>query len=667
MSRFDIKTLIFPSFFTSLLLYFVFQLSACSQNNDPIYHSHILTAPPNYIINDDLSIARKWNEVLLNSIRLDYARPTVHARNLFHISGAMFDSWALFDKDATPYLINSNNKIDSCEISIFRLEESKRVLDEIQSQQKSISYAAYFLIIHRFKHSPKFEYTRGLADTLMQHSGFDLNVDFSNDIAAKIGRDIAACYIQYGFQDGANEENQYINQFYQSINPPLQLNLAGNPGILNLDRWQPLAFSEAFIDQSGNQINTGDTPKFLGAEWGKVKPFSLLETDLKIHNTSIGDYWVYNDPGAPPLSSGDRLAEYQWGFSLVAAWSSHLSHDNNTVIDISPASIGNTDQLPNNFDDMKAFYNFELGGDNSTGYALNPITSEPYISQWVPLGDYSRVLAEFWADGPDSETPPGHWFVIFNKVSDHPLLSKKIQGEGEYLSNLEWDIKGYFTLGGAMHDAAISAWGAKGYYDYIRPISAIRAMAERGQSSDNSRDNYHAKGIPLIEGFIETVSFTDDLAGELSRHQGKIKIKAWMGHDKLEDTQTDTAGVGWILAENWWPYQRPSFVTPPFAGYVSGHSTFSRAAAEVLGLYTGSPYFPGGIGEFKVRANDFLVFENGPSVGLTLQWASYIDASDQCSLSRIWGGIHPPADDIPGRIMGVSIGTQATQKAFSYF
>ena len=103
-------------------------------------------------------------------------------------------------------------------------------------------------------------------------------------------------------------------------------------------------------------------------------------------------------------------------------------------------------------------------------------------------------------------------------------------------------------------------------------------------------------------------------------------------------------------------YQRPSFVTPPFAGYISGHSTFSRAAAEVMSALTGSEYFPGGMSQFKIKANDFLVFEEGPSVDMSLQWATYQDASDQTSLSRIWGGIHPPADDLPGRAIGEQIG-----------
>jgi hypothetical protein len=159
----------------------------------------------------------------------------------------------------------------------------------------------------------------------------------------------------------------------------------------------------------------------------------------------------------------------------------------------------------------------------------------------------------------------------------------------------------------------------------------------------------------------------DPLAGAMDENVGKIKLFAWRGPDYVPNPFVDQAGVGWILAENWWPYQRPSFVTPPFAGYLSGHSTYSRAGAEILTALTGSEYFPGGMSEFQIGANDFLVFEDGPSVDMTLQWATYQDASDQCSLSRIWGGIHPPADDIPGRLIGEQIGINAFDAAVTYF
>jgi hypothetical protein len=177
--------------------------------------------------------------------------------------------------------------------------------------------------------------------------------------------------------------------------------------------------------------------------------------------------------------------------------------------------------------------------------------------------------------------------------------------------------------------------------------------------------------VALVPGRVEQLTLASVAPGERHAHLAgagnanvdKIAVRAWRGPDYVVDPDTDTAGVGWILLEDWWPYQRPSFVTPPFAGYVSGHSTFSRAAATVLTRFTGSEYFPGGLGEFRAPRNEFLVFEEGPSVDVVLQWATYFDAADECSLSRIYGGIHPPADDIPGRLIGAVIGPDAFERA----
>ena len=108
-------------------------------------------------------------------------------------------------------------------------------------------------------------------------------------------------------------------------------------------------------------------------------------------------------------------------------------------------------------------------------------------------------------------------------------------------------------------------------------------------------------------------------------------------------------------------------MTPPFAGYPSGHSAFSRAGAVVLHEMTGSPYFPNGLGEFHAAQNQYLVFEDGPSTDVTLQFASYYDASDQSSLSRIWGGIHPPQDDIVSRHLGARVAAEAFPHAEAIF
>ncbi|MFD0991099.1 T9SS type A sorting domain-containing protein [Mariniflexile jejuense] len=614
------------------------------------------------------SVARKWNEVLLEAIRNDYARPTVHARNLFHISAAMFDAWAVFSEESQSYLLGND-----LHGFVSQFENFKNIPGAVENlREKAVSYAAYRLIIHRFSNSPGAVKIVQLANELFTGQlGYDANfvsIDYSTGSAAALGNYIAMQYIEYGLQDGSNEANNYENVYYTPINAPLNPSAIGNQTIIDPNRWQPLSFEE-FIDQSGNVIKE-KTPAFLSPEWGNVASFALTENDLTNFERNSKVYHVYFDPGQPPQlgSNSDNSDLYKWAFTLNAVWASHLSSDDGVLWDISPNTIGNISfsSFPTSFSDYPSFYNFFEGGDISMGRNLNPVTGAPYQVQVVPRGDYTRVLAEFWADGPDSETPPGHWFVLLNYVSDH-IFEKRFKGEGEVLNDLEWDIKSYFILGGVVHDAAIAAWGIKGWYDYIRPISAIRYMASKGQSTDSSQYNYNEDGISLIDGYIEIVQENDALAGENGENIGKIKLNTWKGHDYIDNPENDVAGVGWILAENWWPYQRPSFVTPPFAGYLSGHSTYSRAAAETLTLLTGSECFPEGLGEFIAKKNEFLVFEEGPSQDVKLQWATYRDASDQCSLSRIWGGIHPPVDDIPGRIIGEKIGRQGFEYSLQYF
>jgi len=601
------------------------------------------------------SIARIWNEALLSAIRIDRARPPVQARNLFHTSAAMYDIWAAYEGTADTYLFGH----PGCEFS-GDLPPGREA-----SQREAISFAMYRLINHRFSGSPGLEQTTAAVDKLMADLGYDgtdVSTDYSTGSAAALGNYVAQCYANYGLRDGSNEEGLHGNLYYEPVNGPLQPPLPGTQELVDLDRWQPLGL-EVFVDQAGNVV-PGGAPPFIGAEWGNVTPFAMTSDDMTTyHRDSNGDgvadaFNVYHDPGSPPSHLGNTAEEFWWNFALVAKWSGQLDPSDGVMIAVSPANIG-TDPgderpLPTTLAEYRAFYDSDNGGDRSAGHSVNPNTGKPYAPEVVARGDYARILAEFWADGPSSETPPGHWFTILNYVTDQlPPDGLRFGGEGPVLDDLAWDVKSYFTLGGGMHDAAIAAWSVKGWYDFVRPITAIRAM-------DTSN-------VPLEPGFIERVEAGDPLAGDGGVNIGKIKIRAWRGPTVISDPAGETAGADWILAENWWPYQRPTFVTPPFAGYVSGHSTYSRTGADILTAITGDPYFPGGLGEFKTAKNEFLVFEDGPTQDITLQWATYRDAADQCSLSRIWGGIHPPFDDIPGRRIGTIVAADAFGLAERYF
>jgi hypothetical protein len=296
------------------------------------------------------------------------------------------------------------------------------------------------------------------------------------------------------------------------------------------------------------------------------------------------------------------------------------------------------------------------------------VTGKPYAPNVVLRGDFTRALTEHWADGPMSETPPGHWNVIANEVSDELDPALHIGGAGPAVDRLQWDVKLYLALNGAEHDAAVAAWGLKGHYDSVRPVSMVRYLAGRGQSSDPSLPSYDDRGLPLVADLIELVTERTTAVGERHEHlagqEGQIAIRAWSGPPSEPGAPGD--GVAWMVGEAWVPYQMATFVTPSFASYPSGHSTFSRAAAEVLTAFTGSELVPGGLDEWTAEAGSLDV-EEGPTNDITLQWATYYDAADQAGLSRIYGGIHIPADDFTGRRIGSQCGKDAWALAQRYY
>ncbi len=573
----------------------------------------------------DVSVARLWDEVLLDGIRRDFPAPTVHARNLFHVSAAMYDAWAAYDDEAVGYFV----------------DEDRRAGDVQEARETAISYAAYGVLRYRYANAFGAAETRADLDATMASLCFTPDyVALDGSSPAALGNRIAAAIIAFGRTDGAREELGYAPEGYDPVNDPM---VVVQPGTRMNDpnRWQPLAFD--YMETQNELPLPINVQQFVGPHWGDVAAFALAAT---------GD-GLPLDPGPPPyLGDPATDAAFREAAVEVIRYSASLDPASPERIDISPASLGNN----------------PLGTYDGNGYPANPVTGQPYEPNVVPLADFGRVLAEFWADGPASETPPGHWNTIANAVSDDPNLVRRIGGVGDEVDRLEWDVKLYFALNGAVHDAAIAAWGAKWHYDYARPISMIRYMGGLGQASDPAGPAYHSDGLPLVEGLVEVVTAESSAAGErhahLADHVGEVAIRAWTGNP--EDPDAQVGGTGWILAIDWVPYQKSTFVTPAFAGYVSGHSTFSRAAAEVLAAFTASEWFPGGLGEWTIPAGS-LAFEAGPDDDVVLQWASYYDAADQAGISRLYGGIHVRVDDLAGRVMGAECGIAAWELARRYF
>jgi len=223
------------------------------------------------------------------------------------------------------------------------------------------------------------------------------------------------------------------------------------------------------------------------------------------------------------------------------------------------------------------------------------------------LTDEQKMIAEYWADGPRSELPPGHWnlFAQFVSRRDH---------HGVHSHGVEQDVKLFFALTNAISDAGCCAWDNKRAFNSVRPITAIRTLFA-GQS-----------------------------------------VRAWAGPGQ---------GTRMIDGSAWFPYQPTTFPTPPFPEYSSGHSNFSAAGAEILKLFTGRDRFGGS----TVLPAGSSRIETGavPSNDVTLSWATFSDAAKQAGLSRRYGGIHFEQGDLDARATGRIAAGMVWEKAQEYW
>ena len=594
-----------------------------------------------YVPNPDYSIARNWSERALEGIRMDTPHPPGQARNLFSFSVCMYDAWAAYDSNAVGFAYRGKHTAP----------------DIAAARREAISYAVYRMMLERHAYSRTATNQAVANPAFMTALGYDPdNASRDTRTPAGVGNAIYDAVSAYFLEDGSR---QTAGTPFPAANPPVAypdypvghprrytfVNGMMNPflpgttdgtnnTLLDVNQWQRLTVAGS-IDQNGFPQNP--LQGYLGAQWLWVRAFSLGRVD--------GDGpWI--DPGPPPMLGTATHAEFLQNLVAVIRASSELTTADGVTVDISPASIGDN----------------TLGANDGHGYTTNPVTGQPYVPNPVLRGDFTRALTEFWADGPSSETPPGHWNSIANHVSDD-MTSFRVGGTGPEVDRLEWDVKLYFALNGAVFDAGCAAWSVKRHYNGWRPISAIRHCGGLGQSSDPTLPSYHTHGLPLVPDLIELATEATVNSG---RHAGltpgKVAVLSWPGQPEFPAEQT--SGVKWVHAEDWMTYQKKTFVTPGFPGYISGHSTFSRAAAEVMTAITGTPWFPHGLGTYTLPA---LVNEAGPTQPVTLQWASYYDAADQVGLSRIWGGIHPPADDLPGRRVGSQAGKSAWALAKRFF
>lgn len=412
------------------------------------------------------------------------------------------------------------------------------------NKAEAVSFAAYTMLVELFP-DRKAEF-----DTFMDELGYDPDAESLSD-AAMVGQSAAQGVMDARAGDGSNRENDYEDTTgYTPVNEA-DPDSSKAPGGEDFDpnHWQPLRVpTGTVVDDNGIPIATDDPASYvdqvpLGPGWGNVDTFALMDVSSVL-------------PPAPP-QLGD-MSEYVDATGKVTTGDAAYREQFNAVLEAS-----------------------------------------------ANLTEEQKVIAEFWADGPRTESPPGHWNQIAQDIAFR-------EGHG-----IDEDAKMFLALNAAIFDAGIATWNAKYVYDFVRPQSAIRDM----------------------------------YFGE--------EIEAWGGPN--QGTQT-------ILGQEWQPYQNVTFVTPPFPEFTSGHSGFSMAAARTIASFVGSDAFFDGetLGVYDldgVPGTDLLgqyvatelLFEEMTGGPVTLQWETLTEAAEEAGISRIFGGIHIQDGDLRGREIGEEV------------
>jgi hypothetical protein len=218
------------------------------------------------------------------------------------------------------------------------------------------------------------------------------------------------------------------------------------------------------------------------------------------------------------------------------------------------------------------------------------------------LTEEQKAIVEFMRDGPRSTGQSGHWLRFAQDVSRRDKHT------------LEQDVKLFFTVANVAMDAFIGAWEAKRYYDSSRPWLLVR------------------------------------------HYFGGKDITGWAGAGK---------GYATLKGEVWHPYSPDTFVTPPFPGYVSGHSTVSAACARALELFTGSDAFG-----FVERRRAGVLTEPDwkcETCEVELPLPTFTATAEMAGISRVMGGYHIQADNLEGLKLGRRVTEFSWPRIQAYF
>jgi len=153
------------------------------------------------------------------------------------------------------------------------------------------------------------------------------------------------------------------------------------------------------------------------------------------------------------------------------------------------------------------------------------------------LDDRMKVIAEYWADGPGTDTPPGHWCRIAQFVARRDR------------HDIDADVKVFFVLANALLDTSIAVWDCKRAYDYVRPVSALRFLHAGQMVEAWGGPGRGAELIPAerFQSYIPTPPFAEYTSGHSAfSAAGATVLRLFTGSPYFGGHDTFRAGTSSI-------------------------------------------------------------------------------------------------------------------------
>jgi hypothetical protein len=525
------------------------------------------------------TVVSDWNAATLAEVRLSRSLrngPPIVARALAIAHTCMYDAWAAYDAVAV-----GTTDIDGSR----RQAPGERTAE---NKAKAISFAAYRCLRNLYPDGslpPPLAQPSVRLNAMLVSLGYSLAEACITDdecraadpaTPAGMGNIAAQAVIDARRHDGSNQYGDLPPVPCPMLTPWPQPCAAAAYGQTSLNPGGTGAYSDYVAD--------GYTPYVPGNPlMGYCNPLVAVCERQEIMDPNHWQPLIFTN-GQTCLDSGSGTEETCPGIQVFVA--PHWER-------VTPFALTSSSQ----FDDILTIPPPDYL--KNSGQYQNDVNDMIQFSRSLDIR--RKLIVEYWADGPSSELPPGHWGIFAQFVS------------GRDNHTIDQDAKMFFAMHNASFDAGIVAWHIKRKYNGVRPITAVR-FAKRGQS-----------------------------------------INAWGGPGRPIET---------ILGETWSPYNPGTNLTPPFPGYFSGHSVFSRSSATVLSLFTGSDAF----GFSTVLPANFGRVEPGiPLEPTTFSYTTFDDAADEAGMSRLYGGIHFADDNATAQYVGELIGVQAWSKALTYF